>query len=185
GAIIHTINPRLFHDQLVYIVNDAEDRVVFFDLTFTPLVEKLAPLCPGVKHWVALTDRAHLPQSALPGLSCYEDLLAAESDDFEWPEFDENTASGLCYTAGTTGRPHRVDEPAQLHDPEQAALFDTEIVDHRWSGLSAGDDEDAFGTVRRTRPPRLGHDRDEPGRHGKCAQGLSPGIIRRGQIPAR
>ncbi|TMH30379.1 MAG: long-chain-fatty-acid--CoA ligase [Betaproteobacteria bacterium] len=108
GAIIHTINPRLFHDQLVYIVNDAEDRMVFFDLTFTPLVEKLAPLCPGVKHWVALTDRAHLPQSALPGLSCYEDLLAAESDDFEWPEFDENTASGLCYTSGTTGHPKGV-----------------------------------------------------------------------------
>ena len=79
-AIVHTINPRLFHDQLVFIVNDAGDEIVFFDLTFTAMVEKLAPACKGVKHWVALTDRAHLPQAAIPGLACYEDLLAAESD---------------------------------------------------------------------------------------------------------
>ena len=108
GAIIHTINPRLFHEQLVYIVNDAEDKVVFFDLTFTPLAEKLAPQCPCVKQWVALTDRAHLPQSTIPGLTCYEDLITAERDDFDWPEFDENTAAGLCYTSGTTGNPKGV-----------------------------------------------------------------------------
>src|SRR6266542_1226058 len=79
GAITHTINPRLFHEQLAYIIGDAEDAIVFFDLTFTALVEKLAAACKGVKHWVAMTDRSHLPQTAIPGLSCYEDLVAAES----------------------------------------------------------------------------------------------------------
>jgi YD repeat-containing protein len=108
GAIIHTINPRLFHDQLLYIVNDAEDRIVLFDTTFSSLVEKLAPACKGVKRWIALTDRSHMPQTAIPDLGCYEDLLAAETDDLDWPEFDENTAAGLCYTSGTTGNPKGV-----------------------------------------------------------------------------
>ena len=107
GAIIHTINPRLFQDQLTYIVEHAGDRLVFFDLTFLPLVERLAPACPGVMSWVALTDRMHMPVSTLD-LLCYEDLLAAESDDYSWPEFDENIASGLCYTSGTTGHPKGV-----------------------------------------------------------------------------
>ncbi|HZI84838.1 MAG TPA: 3-(methylthio)propionyl-CoA ligase, partial [Casimicrobiaceae bacterium] len=108
GAIIHTINPRLFHDQLAYIVNHAEDRIVLFDINFAPLVEKLAPACKGVERWIALTDEAHVPRAAIGGLGCYEELLAAEDDDFEWPEFDENTASGLCYTSGTTGNPKGV-----------------------------------------------------------------------------
>ena len=107
GAIIHTVNPRLFHDQLVHIVNHAGDRLVFFDLTFLPLVEKLAPACPRVTTWIALTDRAHMPESALP-LLCYEDLLTGERDQYEWPEFDEETAAGLCYTSGTTGHPKGV-----------------------------------------------------------------------------
>jgi len=106
GAVIHTINPRLFHDQLVYIVNHAGDRIVCFDLTFVPLVEKLAPLCPNVTTWIAMTDQAHMPSStSLPNLLCYEELLAAESDDYAWPDFDENTAATLCYTSGTTGNP--------------------------------------------------------------------------------
>jgi fatty-acyl-CoA synthase len=107
GAIIHTINPRLFHDQLTHIVNHAGDRLVFFDLTFLPLVEKLAPVCPEVTTWIALTDRAHMPASSL-ALLCYEELLAAESDDYTWPELDEETAAGLCYTSGTTGHPKGV-----------------------------------------------------------------------------
>jgi fatty-acyl-CoA synthase len=107
GAVVHTINPRLFPEQITYIVNHADDAVLFFDLTFLPLVEKLAPLCRGVRHWVAMTDRGHMPDSALD-LTCYEDLVNAHSDDYDWPEFDENTAAGLCYTSGTTGNPKGV-----------------------------------------------------------------------------
>jgi fatty-acyl-CoA synthase len=108
GAIVHTINPRLFLDQLAYIVNHADDGVVFFDTTFAPLVAKLAPACGGVRAWVAMADREHMPELAMPPLLCYEELLSAEDDDYEWPEFDENTASGLCYTSGTTGNPKGV-----------------------------------------------------------------------------
>jgi acyl-CoA synthetase (AMP-forming)/AMP-acid ligase II len=103
GAVIHTINPRLFPDQIVYIANHAEDKVVFFDVTFAPLVEKLAPQVKAVKHWVAMTERAHLPRVAKA--LCYEDLVAAESDQYEWPSFDERSAACLCYTSGTTGNP--------------------------------------------------------------------------------
>lgn len=103
GAVCHTINPRLFPDQVAYIVNHADDQYVFFDLTFVPLVEGLAPHCPNVKGWVAMTDRAHMPASSVPML-CYEDLLAAQRQ-YTWPLFDENTASSLCYTSGTTGNP--------------------------------------------------------------------------------
>ncbi|MCC6608075.1 MAG: fatty-acid--CoA ligase [Burkholderiales bacterium] len=105
GAVTHTVNPRLFPDQIVYIINHAEDRYVFFDLTFAPLVEKLAPQCPGVEGWVAMTDRAHLPQAKIPGIACYEELVGAERGDYDWPQLDEWTASGLCYTSGTTGNP--------------------------------------------------------------------------------
>jgi len=101
GAVIHTINPRLFPDQITYIANHAEDKVIFFDTTFAPLVEKLAPQLKTVKHWVAMTDKAHTPKGAL----CYDELIDAESEDYEWPTFDENTAVCLCYTSGTTGNP--------------------------------------------------------------------------------
>ncbi|MGH8444992.1 MAG: 3-(methylthio)propionyl-CoA ligase [Solimonas sp.] len=108
GAVLHTVNPRLFPEQIAWIINDAEDQVLFFDLTFAPLVEKLAPICPTARHWVALCDRAHLPAISVPGLLAYEDLLAAESEDYAWPDFDERSASALCYTSGTTGNPKGV-----------------------------------------------------------------------------
>jgi 3-(methylthio)propionyl---CoA ligase len=107
GAVCHTVNPRLFPEQLVYIINHAEDQYVFFETTFLKLVEGVAPKCPGVKGWVVMADRAHMPQSSLP-LLCYEELVEAESDDFEWPIFDEYAASSLCYTSGTTGNPKGV-----------------------------------------------------------------------------
>ena len=105
GAVIHTINPRLFPEQIVYIANHAEDKVLCFDVNLAPLVEKLAPQLKSVKHFVAMTARATMPQANIPGLLCYEDLLAAEDGRFEWPGFDEKTAACLCYTSGTTGNP--------------------------------------------------------------------------------
>ena len=109
AAVCHTINPRLFFEQLVYIINHAQDRLLCFDLTFLPLANKLAPHCPTVEKWVLMAGPEHLPtDSALPGLASYETLLAAESADFEWPTFDENTASSLCYTSGTTDEPKGV-----------------------------------------------------------------------------
>src|SRR5258706_1418878 len=101
GAVIHTINPRLFPDQITYIANHAEDQYGLFDLGFALLVEKLAPLLKTVKHWVAMTDRAHMPKMGL----CYEELWDKEHDRYEWPVFDERTAACLCYTSGTTGNP--------------------------------------------------------------------------------
>lgn len=105
GAVCHTINPRLFPEQIAYIINHAEDRYVFFDATFLPLVEGVAPHCPNVKGWVMMTDRAHMPAEAKVPLLCYEDLIDAQDGDYTWPEFDENLASSLCYTSGTTGNP--------------------------------------------------------------------------------
>ena len=107
GAVINTVNPRLFQEQIEYIVNHADDEIVFFDPPFAALVEKIAPRCRGVRAWIALCERERMPDSALP-LSCYEDLVAAQNDDYVWPQFDENTAASLCYTSGTTGNPKGV-----------------------------------------------------------------------------
>ena len=109
GAVLHTLNPRLHPDQVVYIADHAEDQALFFDATFLPLVEAVASRLKTVKHFVLLTDRAHMPaQTKVPNLLCYEDLLAAQDDVYEWPQFDENSASSLCYTSGTTGNPKGV-----------------------------------------------------------------------------
>jgi 3-(methylthio)propionyl---CoA ligase len=106
GLVCHTINPRLFPEQIAWIANDAQDVVLCFDLTFLPLVEKLAPQLPSVRHFVAMTDRAHMPaSSAIANLLCYEELLDAQDGAYAWPQFDENAASSICYTSGTTGHP--------------------------------------------------------------------------------
>ena len=108
GAVLHTVNPRLFPEQITYIINHADDQYVFFDITFAPLIDGVAPHCKNVKGWVAMTDRAHMPSMKTVGVLCYEELLSAQPDQFEWPTFDENTASSLCYTSGTTGNPKGV-----------------------------------------------------------------------------
>jgi acyl-CoA synthetase (AMP-forming)/AMP-acid ligase II len=108
GAVLHTVNPRLFAEQIVYIINHAADEYVFFDVSFADQLVAIADELPLVKGFVALCDRSELPQLALPNLLCYEDLLAAASPDYLWPELDENTASSLCYTSGTTGNPKGV-----------------------------------------------------------------------------
>jgi acyl-CoA synthetase (AMP-forming)/AMP-acid ligase II len=106
GAVLHTLNPRLHPDQVVWIADHAEDQVLFFDLTFLPLVEAIASRVSTIKAFVAMTDREHMPaSSAVPNLLCYEELIDAHSPEFTWPSFDENSASSLCYTSGTTGNP--------------------------------------------------------------------------------
>ena len=108
GYVCHTINPRLFPEQLVYIINHAEDRYVFVDPDFLPLVEGMADECPGVKGWVVLTNAEHMPATSLPNAICFETLVASGSESFEFPELDENSACALCYTSGTTGNPKGV-----------------------------------------------------------------------------
>lgn len=109
GAVLHTLNPRLHPDQVVWIADHAQDHVLCFDKTFLPLVEAVVSRLATVKHFVLMVDKDQMPaQSTIPGLLCYEDLIAGQDDQFEWPQFDENNASSLCYTSGTTGNPKGV-----------------------------------------------------------------------------
>jgi fatty-acyl-CoA synthase len=108
GYVCHTINPRLFPEQVVYIINHAEDRFICVDAMFVPLLEAIADKIPNVEGFIILTDEAHMPETSLPNAMCYETLLAAESPEFDWPDLDERTASALCYTSGTTGNPKGV-----------------------------------------------------------------------------
>jgi fatty-acyl-CoA synthase len=108
GAVLHTLNPRLHPDQIAWIVNHAEDKIIFFDTTFTPIIEKIAPSLTHTKLYVAMTDRDHLPASNIPNLIAYEDFIAGHAQEAAWGGFDENTACGLCYTSGTTGDPKGV-----------------------------------------------------------------------------
>jgi acyl-CoA synthetase (AMP-forming)/AMP-acid ligase II len=109
GAVVHTLNPRLFPEQLTYIINHAEDQWIFTDLTFVPIFEKLQEQIPTVKGFVIMTDRAHMPAATtLKNVKCYEELIADGDSSFSWPQIDENTACGLCYTSGTTGKPKGV-----------------------------------------------------------------------------
>ncbi len=124
GYVCHTINPRLFPEQLVFIINHAEDRWIFTDVMFVPLLEKLLPQIGNVEGFVVMTDEANMPETSLPNAVCYETLVGAESGDIEWPLLDERTASALCYTSGTTGNPKGV-----LYDHRSTVL-------HAYSSLS-------------------------------------------------
>jgi fatty-acyl-CoA synthase len=108
GAIYHTINPRLYPEQIAWIINHAEDRVMMVDLTFVPLLEKLADKLKPIERYVVLTDAAHMPATALKNAVPYEEWIAEVDGDFAWKDFDENTAAGMCYTSGTTGHPKGV-----------------------------------------------------------------------------
>ncbi|MGI9248450.1 MAG: 3-(methylthio)propionyl-CoA ligase [Woeseiaceae bacterium] len=108
GYVCHTINPRLFPEQLIFIINHAEDRWIFTDVMFVPLLEKILPQMEGVEGFVVMTDEAHMPDTSLPNAVCYETLIGAESSEYSWPELDERSASALCYTSGTTGDPKGV-----------------------------------------------------------------------------
>jgi fatty-acyl-CoA synthase len=108
GAVLHTINPRLHPEQIAWIANHAEDKLLFFDLTFLPIIEAIAPHCRTMKRFVAMVDRAKMPAASKVELACYEDLIDTHSDRYTWRTFDERTASSLCYTSGTTGNPKGV-----------------------------------------------------------------------------
>ncbi len=108
GCVVNTVNPRLFPEQLIYIINHAQNKYLFVDLTFVELVESISDSLESVKGIIILTDKDHMPETKLKNVICYEELIADESNEYDWPVFDENTASSLCYTSGTTGNPKGV-----------------------------------------------------------------------------
>ena len=108
GGVYHTLNPRLFAEQLSYIINHAGDKVIFTDLTFVPILEGIEKEIPNVKGIIIMTDAAHMPETTLSNAHCYEDLIDGQSGDFNWVEVDERAPCGMCYTSGTTGNPKGV-----------------------------------------------------------------------------
>ena len=134
GAICHTLNPRLFADQLDYIVNHAEDDIMFVDLTFMPIVEALKERFGTVRKYIVLTDAEHMPETVLPNAVAYEDWISAVDDDFKWGSFDENTAAALCYTSGTTGNPKGV-----LYSHRSNVLHGLTVNQPDVFGLTSGD----------------------------------------------
>ena len=108
GCVVNTVNPRLFPEQLTYIINHAANKYLFVDLTFIPLVESISDSLEGIKGIIVLTDKENMPETELKNVICYEELIANEPTEYDWPVFDENTASSLCYTSGTTGNPKGV-----------------------------------------------------------------------------
>jgi fatty-acyl-CoA synthase len=134
GAVLHTVNPRLHPEQIAWIVNHAEDRLLFFDLTFLPIIEAIAPYCRTVRHFVAMVDRDRMPAQARVELLCYEDLVDGHTDRYAWPTFDERLASSLCYTSGTTGNPKGV-----LYSHRSTLLHAYAAVSPDALGMSATD----------------------------------------------
>ncbi len=134
GAVLHTINPRLFPDQVEFIANHAEDQYLFFDLSFAALVEQLAPQLKTVKAFIALAERSRMPAIDVPNLLCYEDLIGGQSSEFDWPVLDERTASSMCYTSGTTGNPKGV-----LYSHRSSILHSLALCTQDGFGLSAAD----------------------------------------------
>ena len=134
GFVCHTINPRLFPEQLIFIINHAEDRWIFTDVMFVPLLEAIADKIPNVEGFVIMTDEKHMPESKLSNVMCYESLIADQTDNFDWPDLDEQTASALCYTSGTTGDPKGV-----LYDHRSTVLHSYATVAPDVMGLSCHD----------------------------------------------
>ena len=151
GAICHTVNPRLFPEQIAWIVNHAQDRVVVTDITFVPLLEKIADKLPSVERYIVLTDKAHMPQTTLKNAVAYEDWIAEADGKFEWKTFDENTAAAMCYTSGTTGDPKGVLVFAPL---ERAALADGQHRKTRSAPMPRSDHAAGGAAVPRQ---QLGH----------------------------
>ncbi len=133
--VLHTINPRLLPEQIAWIVNHAEDQVLCFETSFLPIVQGIHAHCKTVKHWIALCDEDKLPQdSGIPNLMSYEAWLGRQSSDYDWPQFDENTASSMCYTSGTTGHPK-----AALYSHRSTVLHAYAVAMPDVMGVSARD----------------------------------------------